>query len=77
MSEEKKELVRWFTRLQQGQIYAYAGILLCIGTFISDEYSFIDPDRADIAYYTGLGLATLGTILSVWRKVIEGRQNNP
>lgn len=73
MSEEKKELVHWFTRLQQGQIYAYSGILLCVGTFISGEYSFIEPDRADIAYYTGIGLFSLGTVLSVWRKIIESR----
>jgi hypothetical protein len=75
MADEKKQIVSWFTHLQQGQIYAYSGILLCIAALVNDNYQFIDQGDDYIAYMTGAALFGIGTVMSIWRKIVEGKDS--
>ena len=61
----------WFASLNQGQAYGFAGILVCVASFLGENRFSFDPERINYAYGFGVGLWLVGTILHVWRVRVE------
>lgn len=62
----------WFAELNQGQIYAFVGIAICLGSFLGEnQFASFTQDRINYAYGFGVCLWISGTALHVWRVRIE------